>query len=163
VVLDVDGVLTDGRVVYAGGEEVQHFHVHDGAGIVWLRRAGIQVAWITGRGSKATETRAKELGVVELHMRALPKGKALAALQERLGILPEHTLSMGDDLADFGLFERSAVSVAPANARAEVRARADLVTLAAGGQGAVREMAERVLRARGAWDELVATAGSHER
>jgi 3-deoxy-D-manno-octulosonate 8-phosphate phosphatase (KDO 8-P phosphatase) len=163
VVLDVDGVLTDGRVVYAGEEEVQHFHVHDGAAIVWLLRAGIEVAWITGRGSKATQARAKELGVKELHLHALPKERALAGLQARLAILPEHTLSMGDDLADFGLFALSAVRVAPSNARAEVRERADFVTLAAGGQGAVREMAERVLRARGAWDDLVASARASER
>src|SRR5688572_10324909 len=85
VVLDVDGVLTDGRVVYAGAEEVQSFHVHDGAAIVWLLRAGLQMAWITGRGSKATETRARELGVVELHQRAGPKQAVLEALQARLG------------------------------------------------------------------------------
>ena len=160
VALDVDGVLTDGRVVYAGAEEVQHYHVHDGAAIVWLRRAGIQIAWITGRGAKATETRAKELGVTELHQQSGPKERVLASVQERLRILPEHTLSMGDDLIDLGLFARSAVRVAPANARAEVRARADFVTLSSGGLGAVREMAERVLRARGAWDDLVASAGA---
>ncbi len=161
-VLDVDGVLTDGRVVYSGAEEVQHFHVHDGAAIVWLLRAGVEVAWITGRGSKATEARAKELGVRELHLRAGPKRRVLESLQERLRIAPEATLAMGDDLADLGLFARASVRVAPANARAEVIARASFVTVARGGHGAVREMAERLLRARGAWDELVASAGASE-
>ena len=92
-----------------------------------------------------------------------PKERVLASVQERLSILPEHTLAMGDDLIDLGMFARAAVRVAPANARAEIRARADFVTLSSGGLGAVREMAERVLRARGAWDDLVASAGASER
>ncbi|MEO6709488.1 MAG: HAD hydrolase family protein, partial [Planctomycetota bacterium] len=129
VVLDVDGVLTDGRVIYAGQEEVQLFHVHDGAGIVWLLKAGVQVAWITGRGSKATETRARELGVKELHQKTGPKQPVLASLQQRLSISREQTLAMGDDLVDLELFALAAVCVAPANARPEVRARADFVTL----------------------------------
>ncbi len=160
VVLDVDGVLTDGRVVYAGTEEVQHFHVQDGAAIVWMRQAGIKIAWITGRGSKATEVRAKELGIAELHQRSGPKEPVLGALQLRLGIAPEHTLAMGDDLMDLGLFARAGVRVAPANARPEIMARADFVTASAGGLGAVREMAEHLLRARGAWDAIVAGAGT---
>jgi 3-deoxy-D-manno-octulosonate 8-phosphate phosphatase (KDO 8-P phosphatase) len=160
VALDVDGVLTDGRVVFSGAVEVQHFHVHDGAAIVWLQRAGITVAWISGRGCAATEARAKELGVRELHLRSGPKLAVLRELQLRLGLGAEQTLAMGDDLADLELFAIAAVSVAPANARADVRARADIVTLAGGGQGAVREMAERLLRARNAWDALVAGAGA---
>ncbi len=160
VVLDVDGVLTDGRVVYAGTEEVQHFHVQDGAALVWMRQSGIKVAWITGRGSKATEVRAKELGITELHQKSGPKEPVLGALQQRLGIAPEHTLAMGDDLMDLGLFARAGVRVAPANARPEIMARADFVTASAGGLGAVREMAEHLLRARGAWDAIVAGAGT---
>ncbi|MBK8180169.1 MAG: HAD hydrolase family protein [Planctomycetes bacterium] len=160
VALDVDGVLTDGSVVYAGEVEVQRFHVQDGAAIVWLLRSGIQLAWITGRGSRATETRAAELRVQHLIQRSGPKDRALETLQRTLGIEPARTLAMGDDLADLALFERAAVRVAPANARDEVRARADFVTRAAGGMGAVREMAEHLLRARGDWDGLVAQAGA---
>src|SRR5687768_17139890 len=93
VVLDVDGVLTDGRVIYAGAEEVQLFHVQDGAGIVWLRKAGVEVAWNTGRGSKATETRARELGVALLFQKSGPKQPVLASLQQRLKIPPEQTLA----------------------------------------------------------------------
>lgn len=163
MVLDVDGVLTDGRVAYVGAKELQHFHVQDGAGIVWMRQAGIQVAWITGRGCEATEVRARELGVEELHQRCGPKQPVLEALQRRLAIAPEHTLAMGDDLVDLGLFARAAVRVAPANARPEVQARADFVTVAAGGLGAVREVAEHLLRARGAWDALVSGAGTSGR
>lgn len=160
VVLDVDGVLTDGRVVYAGAVEVQHFHVHDGAAIVWMLRAGIEVAWISGRGSPATEARAKELGVRELHLRSGPKLRVLSGVQQRLGIQREQTLAMGDDLADLELFAGAALRFAPANARVELRERADVVTLCSGGQGAVREMAEHLLRAKDLWSALVAGAGA---
>lgn len=149
VVLDVDGTLTDGRIAYVGGEELATFHVHDGLGLVRLRAAGIALAWITGRGSRAVETRARELGVLELHQHVGDKAAKLAEVQARLDIPPAHTLAMGDDLPDLRLAERAALLVAPANARAEIKARAGLVTQASGGAGAVRELAERILRARG--------------
>lgn len=153
----MDGTLTDGRIAYLGAEELCTFHVHDGQGLAWLREAGVEVAWITGRGSRAVETRARELGVPHLFQRVLDKGACLRALQERLDVAPAHTLAMGDDLADLALAHHAAVFAAPANARPEVRARAALVTGAAGGAGAVRELAERVLRARGRWDARVAS------
>jgi len=154
--LDVDGTLTDGRVAFVGSEELAVFHVHDGQGLVWLREAGVQVAWISGRGSRAVERRAKELGVRELHLAVLDKGRVLDELQRRLDIAPEHTVAMGDDLSDLGLATRAALFVAPANARAEVLSRAQLVTRAGGGAGAVRELAERMLGARGLWQARVA-------
>ena len=158
--LDVDGTLTDGRVIYAGSggavNEVQAFHVQDGQGLVWLQRAGIAVAWISGRGSEPTRRRAEELGVAELHLRAGPKERVLAEVQERLGIAVEHTAAMGDDLPDLGLKRRAAFFAAPADARAEVRAAADLVTSARGGRGAVRELAEAILAAQGRWPEIAA-------
>jgi len=150
--LDVDGVLTDGRVVYVGPElELQSFCVQDGQGLVWLARAGVTVAWITGRGSAPTKRRAGELGVTEVHMQAGPKDLVLAEIQERLQIPPAETVAMGDDLPDLGLAARAAVFVAPANARADIRERADLVTAASGGAGAVRELVEQMLVARDAW------------
>jgi len=152
--LDVDGTLTDGRVAYLGDEELCSFDVHDGQGLVWLREAGVQVAWISGRGSRAVERRAEELGVREVLLRVKDKARTLAELQARLDVAPAHTLAMGDDLADLGLARRAALLVAPANARPEVKAQARIVTLAAGGAGAVRELAERLLRARGAWNRL---------
>lgn len=156
---DVDGTLTDGRVAYLGGEELVTFHVHDGQGLAWLLKAGLELAWITGRGSRAVETRARELGVVHLFQRVGDKAECLRTLQERLDIAPDHTLAMGDDLADLALARRAALFVAPANARPEVRAHAQLVTAAGGGAGAVRELAERILRARGLWDARLADAG----
>lgn len=156
--LDVDGVLTDGSVVYVGDEELQRFSVYDGQAIRWLLAAGIEVAWISGRGSKATTARASELGVRELHLHSADKSAVLREIQERTGIPPARTLAMGDDLADLRLAARAAYFAAPANARAEVQARADLVTSARGGEGAVRELAERILRAQNRWRALVDSA-----
>jgi len=149
--LDVDGTLTDGRVSYFGTEELAVFHVHDGLGLVWLREAGVQLAWISGRGSRAVERRARELGVHELRLGVQDKARALDELQRQLDVAPEHTVAMGDDLSDLPMAARAALFVAPANARPEVRERAQLVTRAAGGAGAVRELAERMLAARGSW------------
>ena len=160
VACDVDGVLTDGRVVHGdlgsgGVVELQAFDVTDGAALVWLRRAGLDVVWISGRGCAATQKRADELGVRELYVRSGPKDVVLRTVQDARELGPAETLAMGDDLPDLRMRLRAGVFVAPANARPEVKAQADLVTEAAGGRGAVRELAERLLRARGLWDDLV--------
>ena len=160
---DVDGTLTDGRVAYLGSEELCTFDVHDGQGLVWLRQAEVELAWITGRGSRAVEARALELGVRELFQRVADKGSVLRELQRRLDVAPERTIAMGDDFADLALASRAALFVAPADARPEVRERAGLVTRASGGAGAVRELAERVLRARGLWDARVPLLAGPER
>ncbi len=154
--LDVDGVLTDGRVLYAGEVEGQAFSVRDGQGLVWLVGAGVELAWITGRGSRATEKRAAELGVRALRMGVSDKEETLAAVQRALGIDPAETVAMGDDLPDLGFQARSAVFACPADAHPEVRARSSLVARAPGGAGAVRELAELILRAKGLWDATVA-------
>jgi len=159
LLVDIDGTLTDGRIVWAGANEVQAFHAHDGQGLAWLVRAGITVAWISGRGSPATERRASELGIAELHLRAPDKEAALRAIQQRLGVAVAETVAMGDDLPDLALARAAAFFAAPADARPEVRARAHLVTEARGGRGAVRELAEHLLRARGSWDALAGAAG----
>ncbi len=153
-VFDVDGTLTDGRVVYIGSQEQQSFCVHDGQGLAWLRKAGVELAWITGRGCAATDRRAKELGVAHLHQRSGPKEPVLELVQERSGVAPEATLAMGDDLPDLAMARRAAIFAAPASARPEVRAAADLVTTAPAGSGAVREVCELVLRAQGQWSKL---------
>lgn len=157
--LDVDGVLTDGRVIYTGDQETQEFHVADGLGLKLLMQSEVAVAWITGRGCASTERRAKELGVAELHVGAGPKDRVLAEVQARLGIPPEQTAAMGDDLPDLAMRARAAFFVAPANARAEVRERADYVTNTPGGAGAVREFAEVLLRAQGRWTAILDALG----
>ena len=159
LVLDVDGTLTDGRVVYAGEEELQSFHVHDGQGLAWLTRAGVEVAWVTGRGCAATEKRARELGVRELVMGSGPKEAVVAEIQERLGVDVEATVAMGDDLPDLAMAARAALFACPADARPEVVAAADLVTSAAAGAGAVRELCDAILQAGGRWDALAERSG----
>ena len=153
--LDVDGTLTDGRVVYAGKDEAQHFDVRDGQGLAWLRRSEIAISWITGRGCTATERRAEELGVKELHLRAGPKDDVLRGVQSRLGIGPDETIVMGDDLPDLAMKRAAALLCAPADADPRVRARAGLVTKARAGHGAVREVAEAILRAKGLLDSIL--------
>ena len=147
--LDVDGTLTDGGVTFVGDQELQRFNVHDGQGLVWLRREGLELAWISGRGSEATRRRATELGVSELHLNSGDKAAVLADIQARLGIDVNATLAMGDDIPDLALASRAGVFACPADARPEVQARADVVTTARGGEGAVRELCEALLRARG--------------
>lgn len=156
--LDVDGTLTDGRVVYVGETELQSFCVRDGQGLVWLRRAGVKLAWISGRGCEATERRARELGVEFVHLRCKDKTAALAGVQAELGIGPSETLAMGDDLPDLALAKGASFLATPADGQAELRARADLVTSAPAGQGAVRELCELCLAAKGLWEDLIDSA-----
>jgi 3-deoxy-D-manno-octulosonate 8-phosphate phosphatase (KDO 8-P phosphatase) len=150
-VLDVDGTLTDGQVVYMGNQESQAFSVHDGQGLVWMRRAGVKLAWISGRGCSATARRAEELSVDFVELRCKDKRAALAAIQAELGIGPDETLAMGDDLPDLALARGATFFAAPADAREEVRDRADHVTASRAGAGAVREVCELCLRAKNAW------------
>jgi 3-deoxy-D-manno-octulosonate 8-phosphate phosphatase (KDO 8-P phosphatase) len=161
VALDVDGVLTDGRVTYAGTEpiaELQSFFVQDGIAFAWLREAGVRIVWITGRGCSVTEHRARELGVDALVMHTADKRAELERLQKRWRIAPAETAAMGDDLPDLPLVDRCTVFAAPSDAVAEVRAHADVVTKAGGGRGAVRELAVALLDAKGLWRARVDAA-----
>jgi 3-deoxy-D-manno-octulosonate 8-phosphate phosphatase (KDO 8-P phosphatase) len=159
VALDVDGTLTDGSVIYGDDGQEVRFDVRDGQGMVWLvRELGLELAWITGRGCPAVERRAAELGVKHLEMHSGPKAEVLRSLQERLGVSPAQTLAMGDDLPDLGLASRAGIFCAPADAREEVRAAATWVTDSPGGRGALREVAEELLRSRGCWEDLVSRA-----
>ena len=158
--LDVDGTLTDGGVRYAGDQEQMVFDVHDGQGLAWVRRVlGVRVALLTGRGCEATERRARELGIEAYRPRCGPKDVALAAVQEELGVQPDATLAMGDDLPDLAMARRAGLFVAPASARPEVRLRAQVVTRASAGHGAVRDVCDWLLAAAGRWGELVDGAG----
>ena len=153
--LDVDGTLTDGSIAHLERGEIQTFDVHDGQGLAWLRKFGVKITWITGRGCEATSRRAKELQITEVFTRVKSKIQTLREVQERLKIHADETASMGDDLPDLGLKAASGFFCAPANARAEVREQADLVTQASGGHGAVRELCEAILRAKGHWQEIL--------
>jgi 3-deoxy-D-manno-octulosonate 8-phosphate phosphatase (KDO 8-P phosphatase) len=156
--LDVDGVLTDNGV-YVGlaGDhpvEFKRFFIQDGLGLRMLRAAGLVVVWASARRSDATELRARELKVDEV-LQDNKKLPAFEALLERRGVAWEDCAFVGDDLPDLPLLTRVGLPIAVANAVPEVKAAARVVTTLAGGRGAVREVAELILRARGEWQELV--------
>jgi 3-deoxy-D-manno-octulosonate 8-phosphate phosphatase (KDO 8-P phosphatase) len=152
LVLDVDGVLTDGGLFYcASGEETKRFNVHDGLALVAARKAGLQIAVLSSRASAAVTRRMTELGVSEVHQGVGDKAGALAALCERLGIPTAAVAMMGDDLPDLAALGQVGLALAPANAVAEVKRAAHWVARRRGGDGAVREAVEMLLKARRAW------------
>lgn len=157
LVLDVDGVLTDGRVVYDDtGREIKFFDVRDGHGLKLLQRAGVKVAWLSGRGSQANRVRAQELGVERLIEKCLVKLPALTELMAVCGVQPEQVAYMGDDLIDLPALRAVGLALAPADAMPEVRQAAHLVCTQPGGRGAVRQACELILKASGAWAEVTA-------
>jgi 3-deoxy-D-manno-octulosonate 8-phosphate phosphatase (KDO 8-P phosphatase) len=153
----VDGVLTDGRIIWdSRGEETKQFHVRDGSAIKWLIRAGVRVAWLTGRRSPVVDRRAEELGVREVVQGAKQKLPAFLELLQRQGCAADEVCYVGDDLPDIPVLKRVGLPCAVADAPEEVKALCQVVTRAPGGGGAVREIADRILRARGAWEGLLA-------
>jgi 3-deoxy-D-manno-octulosonate 8-phosphate phosphatase (KDO 8-P phosphatase) len=149
LVLDVDGVLTDGRLHFtARGEEFKSFHVRDGAGIKQLIHNGVQVAVISGRESKAVERRMAELNVTWVRQGVDNKGAVLQELLDILGLGPQAVGAIGDDIPELPLFEVARLAVAVADAHEHARAAAHYVTRAIGGNGAVREVCDLILAAR---------------
>jgi 3-deoxy-D-manno-octulosonate 8-phosphate phosphatase (KDO 8-P phosphatase) len=152
LVLDVDGVLTDGGLLYGpSGEDRKRFHVHDGLALVAARQAGLQVAVLSSRASAAVARRMAELGVGEVLQGVGDKASALDALRERLGLETAEVAVMGDDLPDLGAMGRAGLALAPANAVPEVKRAAHWVGRRRGGDGAVREAVEMLLKARRRW------------
>jgi len=155
LILDVDGVLTDGSLYYGPeGELIKMFNVRDGAAIKWLQRAGLEVAIITGRQSPQTEARARELGIATVIQGALRKLPVFEEFLARSGVPPEQIAYMGDDYHDLPLLKRVGLSLAPSDAVDEVKKIVDWIASVPGGRGAVREAAELILRAAGKWDEV---------
>lgn len=156
IVLDVDGCLTDGRIVYgAEGEELKAFDVKDGLAIASWIRLGRQAAVITGRRSKIVERRAQELGIAHLYQGVRDKGAKFAELLERLGIDADETAVIGDDWNDWPMLRRAGRSYAPGDAVAAIRQRVDRPLTARGGRGAVREMLEELLDREGLREEFL--------
>ena len=160
VALDVDGVLTDNGIWIGplAGErvELKRFDIQDGLGVRLLRTAGIPVIWLSGRRSEATAMRGKELQVDEvLQVPGPEKLEALDQVRSRRGLAWEDLAYVGDDLADLQVMRRVGLPIAVANAVPEIRAVADCVTAASGGHGAVREVADALLKARGVWPEML--------
>ena len=160
LLLDVDGVLTDGRIHFDGnGLEFKSFHVHDGAGIAYWHRAGGLTGFLSGRGGRVVEQRAQELGVHEVVLGQLDKRSAFAGVLERRGLEPREVAYIGDDILDLPVLRLVGFAVSVPNGRVEVHQEVHHVTRAAGGSGAVREVVEMLLRARGTWEELVRRGG----
>jgi YrbI family 3-deoxy-D-manno-octulosonate 8-phosphate phosphatase len=150
--LDVDGVMTDGRIALdADGREMKMFHVRDGLGLKLLMSAGVEVVIVTGRRSAAVSRRAEELGIREVHQGISAKGRFCRAFREKRGLPVASVACLGDDLPDLEMFRESGLAMAVADASSEVRAAARYVTPSNGGAGAVREACEYLLKARGKW------------
>lgn len=154
-VFDVDGVLTDGRLILgSGGDEHKSFHVHDGLGLVMLRKADIRVAVISARSSPVVAERMASLGIEYVYQGREDKRATLDGLMRDLGVAPAETMYVGDDLVDLPAMGAVGLAVAVADAHPFVVEHADWVTVRAGGRGAVREACELLLRGRGRLDQM---------
>jgi len=156
LILDVDGVMTDGGIVYSEqGEEVKVFNVRDGLGIKMLIREGIKVAIISGRKSKAVDCRAEELGIIDVYQGVTDKVAVFEEILKKSKIRPDQVGFIGDDLVDLPLLSNVGFSVAVSDAVDEVKENVDYVTKQRGGNGAVREVCELLLKAQGKWENNV--------
>jgi 3-deoxy-D-manno-octulosonate 8-phosphate phosphatase (KDO 8-P phosphatase) len=157
---DVDGVMTDGGILYSDeGETLKRFHTLDGLGLKLLQRAGITPVVITGRDSKPLRKRLEALGVVEVHYGTEDKRPAAEKTLASLGLDWTQAAAMGDDWPDLPVMRRSAIAVAPPDAHVEVRQCARYVTQAAAGQGAAREFCDLLLVASGRYAQLLEAYG----
>ena len=153
---DVDGVLTDGSLAFdENGSLIQTFYVRDGFGLVAARRAGVKIAWVSGRTSKVAQKRFEELGLDHCLLNCEDKAAALTELQNSYGFSAEQCCFIGDDIPDLSAFSVCGLRVAVADAEPVVVARADYITRARGGRGAVREVIDLMLAARGYWDLML--------
>lgn len=160
--MDVDGVLTKGEIMYtSSGDEVKTFNIKDGVALNAARRVGLHIAVITGRQSPALERRVNELKIAEVDMACDDKGAAIRDLLRRLELNPEEAAFIGDDLIDIPAFRECGFRIAVGDACEDVKALADYVTQAAGGQGAVREAVEMILKAQGKWALAVESTLQH--
>ena len=156
LILDVDGVLTDGRIIWTdSAEEIKFFNVQDGVGIVLAQRVGLKVAIISARKSKVTEIRAKELKITDCYQVTESKLIAYKDLIGKYELTDEEVAYVGDDLHDLPVFRRVGFAVAVANAQEEAKQVAHYITEKNGGEGAVREVVNMILKAKGLWDKAV--------
>ena len=157
LLLDVDGVLTDGRLYFDGdGREFKAFDIHDGHGIAMAKRAGLLIGFVSGRSSEATKRRAADLGVELVMQEPTNKMDMVEQIKTTHSLTNAEICFVGDDLVDLPVLRQAGVAVAVANAVPEVRNAAHYVTVRSGGRGAVREVIDRLLQAQGKWDEITA-------
>jgi 3-deoxy-D-manno-octulosonate 8-phosphate phosphatase (KDO 8-P phosphatase) len=156
LILDVDGVLTDGRIIMDDkGQELKQFDVKDGHGLKMLLRSGFQIMFLTGRTSRVVAQRAQDLGIKDVYQGAKNKVKIFEDILQAKGISPRTVAYMGDDIVDVPLFKRVGLSIAVANACHEALKAADYVTEKEGGRGAVREVCDMILHLQGKWAEVI--------
>jgi 3-deoxy-D-manno-octulosonate 8-phosphate phosphatase (KDO 8-P phosphatase) len=156
VLFDVDGVLTDGRVVLHGdGSESKQFHIRDGIVMVWAQRVGLKIGLLSARMSATTAERAAQLGITLVHQGVPSKIDAYDEIVSDIGLSDEDVAYMGDDIVDIAVLSRVGLAAAPADAVPEVRERVHWLAPSAGGAGAARELLEVILRAQGRWDAIV--------
>jgi 3-deoxy-D-manno-octulosonate 8-phosphate phosphatase (KDO 8-P phosphatase) len=156
LLLDVDGVLTDGSIVYNdSGQEIKSFNSKDGLGIRLLMDAGIRVGIVTGRSAPALVHRCRNLGIDLIFDGIRDKAAVLERIVAQVGVNPHQIAFVGDDLPDLAIMKRVGVAVAVADASAVVREKAAMVTTAPGGAGAVRELCEAILKAKGLWQAIL--------
>ncbi|MBF0473437.1 MAG: HAD-IIIA family hydrolase, partial [Nitrospirae bacterium] len=153
---DVDGVMTDGRIILDNeGNEFKAFNVRDGHGVKMLVREGVKVAIVTGRESKVVERRALELGISDVFQRCLRKLKTYEELKDKYLLTDNEIAFIGDDIVDLPLLIRVGLSVAVSDSVEEVKERVMLITKNPGGSGAVREVCELLLKAKGVWNRII--------
>jgi 3-deoxy-D-manno-octulosonate 8-phosphate phosphatase (KDO 8-P phosphatase) len=158
LILDVDGVLTDGKLFFDNeGHEYKSFHARDGHGIKLLRQTGVEVAVISGRKSNSVALRMKNLGIEHVYQGHEHKKAAFYEIIEKLGITPEQVAHVGDDLLDLPIMIRVGMAIAVADANFAVKQHADWCTTLPGGQGAVREVCDFIMQAQGRFDEVLNT------
>jgi len=157
LLLDVDGVMTDGGIIYDGnGLETKIFNVRDGHGIKMLQRAGIEVGIITGRTSAVVDVRARELGIRLVYQGALRKLESYEDVKLKTGLADNQIAYMGDDVIDVPVMRRAGFAAAPQDALAEAKRAAHYIASSNGGRGAVREVCDLILKGRGVWDDITA-------
>lgn len=155
LMLDVDGVLTDGRIIYDNfGDELKCFNVHDGMGFSLLRNAGIETIIVTSKKSKIVSRRAKEMGVSRVFQSAVEKVRVYEKVLKRCRLKHEEVCYIGDDITDVPILKRVGLAVAVANGTDEVKTTAHYVTKREGGKGAAREIIDLILRSQSKWDEV---------
>ncbi|MDP1890078.1 MAG: HAD-IIIA family hydrolase, partial [Gemmatimonadaceae bacterium] len=156
LLLDVDGVLTDGRIIYdSRGRDSKFFDVHDGLGVYVLHKSGIKTVLITAKSSKAISPRAKDMRVAEVFADIFPKTAVLEKILKKYSVTPDEVCFVGDDLVDLSLMRKVGLPVAVANGTSEIKEAASFVTIRSGGRGAVREVAELILKSQGKWEDIL--------
>jgi len=156
LLLDVDGVLTDGSIIYSDEtSETKVFNVKDGFGLKLAMQAGIKVGLVTGRTSKALHRRCRDLGITYVYDGVQQKAPLLDEIALKTGVSAANTAFVGDDLPDIPIMRRVGLSIAVADAHERVRKQADWTTSAAGGRGAVREVCDALLKACGKWNQIM--------